>query len=78
MFFELYKSDEIPYVQIYYRNTTKMTNLPPLEIPGCGTKCPLTDLYNLYSDVLPTQSFEEECVLRDGEVWRWNPENISL
>lgn len=82
VFFEMYKdaTDESPYVQIFYRNSTKLAHMPPLEIPGCGMKCPLTELYKLYYDVLPIKSFEEECALRDGETLplSGNPENNSL
>lgn len=60
--FELYESnDNSFYVQVFYRNST--TEEPvPLNIPDCGTKCPLNQLYELYSDVLPTD-FETECRL---------------
>lgn len=80
MFFELHKAGESSYVQIFYRNSTKLANISPLEIPGCGMKCALTDLYKLYHDVLPAKTFEEECTLRDGEILplSGNPENNSL
>ncbi|XP_055307972.1 prostatic acid phosphatase-like [Sitodiplosis mosellana] len=82
IFFELYKSNGNPYVQIFYMNSAELEHIwnHPLEIPNCGTKCSLTDLYELYHDVLPTQSFEEEFVLRDGEILPpdGNPENNSL
>lgn len=68
-----------PYVQIFYKNTSD-TNISALEIPYCGTKCPLDRLYHLYEDILPTQTFEEECKLRDGEslLIDGNPENDAL
>lgn len=79
--FELYKADELPYVQIYYKNSTA-ADIPPIEmeIPSCGKKCPLEKMYEVYQDILPTKSFEEECVLRDGESLPpdGNPENNSL
>lgn len=65
LFFELYKADEIPYVKIFYRNTTE-TNISPLVIPNCGVKCKLTEFYELYDDILPTQCYEKECELRKG------------
>lgn len=51
-----------------------------LEIPGCGCKCTLEDLYDLYSDILPTKSFEEECALGYGEVLapNGNPEGYDI
>lgn len=39
-----------------------------LNIPNCGEQCPLFKLYKLYDDVLPRESYEEECELRDGET----------
>lgn len=36
-------------------------------MPNCGTKCPLDKMYEWYDDILPEQSFDEECKLRDGE-----------
>lgn len=57
-----------------------MKYVPPLNIPGCGSKCPLATLYQLYRDVLPTQSFDDACKLRNGETLPpgGNPENNSL
>lgn len=57
-----------PYLQIFYKNSTEIKNISPLNIPNCGEKCPLDDLYKLYEDVLPTEGYEEECELHDGET----------
>lgn len=46
----------------------KAIKLPPINIPGCGPKCPLEKLYQIYADVLPTRSHDDECALRDGEI----------
>lgn len=43
------------YIQIFYRKF-EFEDVAPLEIPGCGTKCSLKDLYKLYADILPTDS----------------------
>ena len=68
MFFELYQAnDDTHYVQLFYKNSTA-TDIPALEIPNCGQKCALEKLYELYRDIIPTQSFEKECELRDGET----------
>lgn len=67
IFFELYKENELPFVQIFYRNSTE-SNVPALDIPECGTKCPLSQLYDLYGDILPTKSFDHECALHDDET----------
>lgn len=57
--FELYESGDSQYVQLFYRNSTA-DNLKPINIPGCGTKCPLDQLYDIYSDVIPLD-VEKEC-----------------
>lgn len=67
VFFELYEA-ESPYLQIFYKNSTRINNISPLDIPNCGTKCSLANLYKLYEEVLPTQSYDKECELRDGET----------
>lgn len=81
MLFELYKVDEVPYVQIFYKNSTAADVTPiEMEIPSCGKKCPLEKMYEIYRDILPTESFEQECALREGESLpiEGNPENNSL
>lgn len=74
--FELYEQKGSHYVQLFYKNSTEATLL---EFPGCGTKCHLDDLYDIYEDILPTQSFEEECALRYGESLApgGNPEDFT-
>lgn len=66
IFFELHKENELPFVQVFYRNSTEI-DVSPLEIPNCGTECPLSRFYELYRDILPTQSFDRECALHDDE-----------
>lgn len=69
LFLELYQNaNNNPYVQIFYKNSTKLNDIPwSLEFPECGVKCPLKKLYKLYKHILPTKSHDEECTLRDGE-----------
>ena len=57
---ELRKYNDGPRVQVFYRNTTGEPD--PLEIPGCGTSCPLENMFKIYNDVLPV-NWEEECSL---------------
>lgn len=65
---ELYKdSDDSHYVQLFYKNSTD-TNIPPLEIPNWGVKCPLSEFYRQYADVLPTKDYNAECAMRDDET----------
>lgn len=75
--FELYKQNDSHYVQIFYKNPEEATLL---EFPGCGPKCPLKNLYELYKDILPTQPFDEECALRYGESLApgGNPESYTI
>lgn len=52
-----------------------------MEILNCGTsKCPLDKWYELYKDILPTQGYDDECKLRDGEevLPNQNPEAFIL
>lgn len=58
--FELRLKEGVPYVQVFYKNTTD-PHPPPLHIPNCGQLCPLENLYKLYSSVLPTDDYTSEC-----------------
>lgn len=81
LLFELYQGRNDPYVRIFYKNNTDMNiTLHSLNIPKCGVKCPLTRLYSLYEDILPTKSFEDACTLQEGETLPpgGNPENNAL
>lgn len=46
---------------LYKKSATECAEA--LEIPNCGTKCPLDKLYELYKDILPTQDYELMCQL---------------
>lgn len=79
LLFELYKmANQSPYVKILYKNTPKSTETA-LEIPKCGTKCPLNYFYTIYDDILPKESYDVACKLRDGESLppAGNPENYA-
>lgn len=79
LFFELYTSESGPYVKLFYKESIEK-EAQLLEIPECGVKCSLNDLYKLYWDILPTKSFEAECKLRDGELLpvNGNPESYAV
>lgn len=47
------------YVQLYYKNS-EMTP-EPINIPQCGTACPLSKMYELYAEILPQNDFPTEC-----------------
>lgn len=61
---ELYKSVDNFYVQLFYR-TDSSEYIPPIEIPNCGIKCPLEEMFELYQDILPSDNdtFESLCSL---------------
>lgn len=63
LMFELYKTDEDFYIQIFYRNSDAEF-IPPIDIPGCGTKCSLKKFYALYEAIIPTGDFNDECLLK--------------
>ncbi|KAG4079654.1 hypothetical protein HA402_010434 [Bradysia odoriphaga] len=80
LLFELYEGNGNPYLQLFYRRYLNDNNPQPLFIPDCGLKCPLSSWYEKYKDILPTESFPDECRLRPGETLPpdGNPENNSL
>lgn len=80
LLFELYQGNGYPYLQLFYRKYLKDNDPSPIPIPGCETHCPLSNWYQIYKDILPTQSIEEECRLHEGETLPpgGNPENNSL
>ncbi|XP_031632797.1 prostatic acid phosphatase-like [Contarinia nasturtii] len=63
LYFELYKGNGSHFVQVFYRRTPTENVPPPLEIPNCGTICPLDKFYELYADILPKEyeDFETLC-----------------
>lgn len=63
MHFELYKSSEDAhhYLQIFYRKSEE-EDPRPIDIPGCGEKCPLDQFYELFQEIIPGD-FDTECSL---------------
>lgn len=58
--FELYKDEKEHYVQLFYRkNGVKDISL--IEIPNCGTKCPLQTFKEIYQKILPTKHISDAC-----------------
>ncbi|XP_058129225.1 prostatic acid phosphatase [Anopheles ziemanni] len=50
-----------PYVQVFYKNTT--ADVPfSLPIPGCGERCPLAKMFEIYDEIIP-KDWESECQL---------------
>lgn len=60
--FELRLKNDVPYVQVFYKNTTE-SHPPALYIPNCGQLCSLENIYKLYNNVIPTDDFTAECRL---------------
>lgn len=62
--FELHRRGEEYYVQIFYK-TDNSEDISAMEIPDCGVKCPLTKLFELYAEILPTEdeTYENLCRL---------------
>lgn len=58
--FELRKFSDENRVQVFYKNTTAEPSA--LDLPGCGTSCPLDKMFEIYKEVLPV-NWEEECTL---------------
>lgn len=58
-----------PHVQMLYRRgwaTAALVNhnkAEVLTIPMCGTLCPLERMFELYAHVMPSGSFDEECMV---------------
>lgn len=58
---ELRKLQNEYYVQIFYKNSAR--NPKPIMIPGCGTACPLSKMYEIYDDIIPKNDFDTECLI---------------
>lgn len=57
--FELREINDGHFVQVFYKNTTEARLL---DLPNCGTLCPLEKMFEVYKDVLPNH-WENECRL---------------
>lgn len=57
---ELYKMNNVHTIKIFYKNSTEEI-LSPLNIPNCGSVCPLNKMFEIYKDILPDNDFETEC-----------------
>ncbi|XP_075990945.1 prostatic acid phosphatase-like isoform X2 [Anticarsia gemmatalis] len=60
IFFELIVEKSVHYVRILYRNTTEIAEPVLLEIPYCGTKCPVKRFMKLYDNLLSV-NWDYEC-----------------
>lgn len=53
-------SEQQPYVEIFYKNTTAEPF--QLAFPGCGVQCPLDKMFEIYDSIMP-KDWEAECQL---------------
>lgn len=60
--FELYETNNGHYLTLFYKKIDEEDPLP-LNIPGCGTKCPLEKFIKINAPFIPTKSFDVECQL---------------
>lgn len=51
-------SGDEPYVSVYYKNSTEEPE--PMAIPTCGKRCPLNQMFAVYSAILP-DNWQREC-----------------
>lgn len=67
IFFELHKSNGNYHIEIFYKRHYDRDDEPsePLFIPNCGKKCPLSQFYEIYQDIIPTEDFDTECRLTE-------------
>lgn len=56
---ELREFQNKPYVSVFYKNSTAEPTL--FEIPGCGVACPLSQMFEIYKDVIPGD-WDSECL----------------
>lgn len=56
--FELRIIKKQPFMSILYKNTTETPK--PMYIPGCGTSCPLSKMFEVYAAVIP-EDWDVEC-----------------
>lgn len=57
--------NDVPHVEIFLKNAK--ADVVQLRIPHCGLSCPLGDFRVLYKSILPTKSFEEECMVKESK-----------
>lgn len=60
---ELRSFDNEYYVQVFYKNSEKTPH--PIKIPGCGTVCPLSKLYEICGNILPKNGYDIECQINE-------------
>lgn len=63
LMFELHKSNDDFFIEIFYKQNDDETPLEPLTIPSCGKRCSLSKFFEIYQDVIPTEDFDTECRL---------------
>lgn len=64
---------------MFYKSNPR-AKVKAMNIPKCGIRCALNDLYELYDDIIPKSDYDTECKLRDGESLpaEGNPEAYAI
>lgn len=60
LFEVLIKNDNV-LLQIVYKKSPSSNSSEILNIPNCGTACPLDKMYELYKEILPSEDFVSAC-----------------
>lgn len=79
LFFELHQNNGTFHVELYYKQERGEDKVPlePLVIPNCGQRCPLSKLYEIYHDIIPTEDFDTECRLPSTSPLDHNTKSAS-
>lgn len=75
--FDLYNNGTQNYVQIAYKKGDEDDGTV-LNIPDCGTKCPLEKMYKLFEKILPQRNFEDECEFNLNTILPNNPFHFRI
>lgn len=82
LLFELHQINGTFHIELYYKQDRGNDKVPlqPLSIPNCGNnnKCPLSKLYEIYRDILPTEDFDTECRLPSTLPLQHNTKSASV
>ena len=61
---ELIDKKSEPHIEIFYKKSADENVATPIFIPNCGFSCSLEMVYRLYSKILPSSTFENECLTK--------------
>lgn len=65
MYFELWKSEKLEYINVYLKNEDLLI---PIKIAGCEFNCNLSEFKNLFSKyIIDDDTFRKECQLESDK-----------